>query len=71
MRLTPLAQGDVLRKIALHATHWPSVAGAGAGMRKRWLVDLSDEERADLEALARRGKAPAHKVAHARAAVGV
>lgn len=35
-------------------------------MWKRWLVDLSDEERADLEALTRRGKAPARKVAHAR-----
>jgi transposase len=35
-------------------------------MRKRWLVDLPDEERADLEALTRRGKAPARKVAHAR-----
>ena len=35
-------------------------------MHKRWLVDLSDEERAELEALTRRGKAPVRKVAHAR-----
>jgi transposase len=36
-------------------------------MRKRWLVDLSDEERADVEAPNRRGKTPTRKVAHARA----
>ena len=35
-------------------------------MRKRWLVDLTDEERAELEAVTRRGRAPARKVAHAR-----
>lgn len=35
-------------------------------MRKRWLVHLTDDERAELEALTRRGKAPARKVAHAR-----
>jgi transposase len=38
----------------------------GAGMQKRWLVDLSEAERAELEALTRRGKAPARKIAHAR-----
>ena len=35
-------------------------------MQNRWLVDLSDAERAELEALTRRGKAPARKIAHAR-----
>ena len=35
-------------------------------MQKRWLVDLSGAERAELEALTRRGKAPARKIAHAR-----
>ena len=35
-------------------------------MRKRWLVDLTEEERVQLEALTRRGKAPARKIAHAR-----
>jgi transposase len=35
-------------------------------MRKVWLVDLTEEERAELEALTRRGRAPARKVAHAR-----
>ena len=30
-------------------------------MRKRWLVDLTDEERVELEALTRRGKAPARR----------
>ena len=35
-------------------------------MRKRWLVDLTEEERAGLEALTRRGRAPARKIAHAR-----
>jgi transposase len=35
-------------------------------MRKVWLVDLTEEERSELEALTRRGRAPARKVAHAR-----
>ena len=35
-------------------------------MRKVWLVDLTEEERFELEALTRRGRAPARKVAHAR-----
>ena len=35
-------------------------------MRKRWLVELTDAERAQLEAVTRRGKAPARKIAHAR-----
>ena len=43
----------------------------GVEMHKRWLVDLSDAERAELEALTRRGKVPARKVARARAAAGV
>ena len=34
--------------------------------QKRWVVDLSEEERARLEALTRRGRAPVRKVAHAR-----
>lgn len=35
-------------------------------MRKRWLVDLTDAERVELESVTRRGRAPARKVAHAR-----
>ena len=35
-------------------------------MQKRWLVDLTETERSELEALTRRGKAPARKIAHAR-----
>ena len=35
-------------------------------MAKKWIVDLTAEERADLEALTRRGEAPVRKVAHAR-----
>ena len=35
-------------------------------MQKRWLVDLTNAERAELEALSRRGTAPARKIAHAR-----
>lgn len=35
-------------------------------MRKVWLVDLTEAERSELEALTRRGRAPARKVAHAR-----
>jgi hypothetical protein len=35
-------------------------------MRKGWLVNLTDEERVELGALTRRGKAPARNVAHAR-----
>ena len=35
-------------------------------MRKRWLVDLTQEERAELESVTKRGRAPARKVAHAR-----
>jgi Homeodomain-like domain len=35
-------------------------------MRKRWLVDLTNAERSDLEALTRRGNAPARKITHAR-----
>jgi Homeodomain-like domain-containing protein len=38
----------------------------GAGNAKRWLVDLTETERAELEALTRRGNAPARKIAHAR-----
>src|ERR671934_347913 len=33
---------------------------------KRWVVDLTEDERAQLEALTRRGTAPVRKVAHAR-----
>src|SRR5919204_5196741 len=33
---------------------------------KRWVVDLTEDERARLEALTRRGTAPVRKVAHAR-----
>src|SRR5207247_7843544 len=35
-------------------------------MHKRWLVDLTDAERSELEGLTRHGKAPARKIAHAR-----
>lgn len=35
-------------------------------MRKRWIVELTPEERAELEGLTRRGVAPVRKVAHAR-----
>ena len=35
-------------------------------MAKKWIVDLSAEERAELEALTRRGVAGVRKVAHAR-----
>jgi transposase len=35
-------------------------------MVKRWIVELTPDERADLEALTRRGEAPVRKVAHAR-----
>ena len=38
----------------------------GAEMEKRWLVDLTDAERSELDALTRRGNAPARKIAHAR-----
>src|SRR4051794_13166475 len=37
------------------------------GMRKRWVVELTEEERAVVEAITRRGKGPARKIAHARA----
>lgn len=35
-------------------------------MPKRWVVELTDEERGDLETLTRTGTAPVRKVAHAR-----
>lgn len=35
-------------------------------MRKRWMVDLNDEQRTQLESVTRRGRAPGRKVAHAR-----
>lgn len=35
-------------------------------MRKRWLVDLTDAERVELESVTKRRRAPARKVAHAR-----
>ena len=41
--------------------------GRASGMsHKRWVVDLTQDERARLEALTRRGRAPVRKVAHAR-----
>src|SRR5919199_2848275 len=41
--------------------------GRAPGMsHKRWVVDLAQDERAQLEALPRRGTAPVRKVAHAR-----
>lgn len=35
-------------------------------MAKKWVVDLTDDERSQLEALTRRGVAPVRSVAHAR-----
>ena len=35
-------------------------------MQKRWVVDLTDAERSELDVLTRRGNAPARKIAHAR-----
>src|SRR5919201_1915836 len=45
----------------------PRRRGRASGMaHKRWVVDLTQDERAQPEVLTRRGTAPVRKVAHAR-----